>query len=148
MRTVLPANRYRAGELNSLGTASNMLIRQYRFPNTYSEKDYLINEYSDRLLDAKFEHTRECFKKYTGTGEDGLGNWALTAPCREIKQFLIEVLKASANVKWTGFRILGTVNRSNGQLVWSLELFSRNPETKTKVYSGATGPNVRSSESR
>ena len=52
------------------------------------------------------------------------------------------LLKADSEVKWSGFRVLGTVNPSNGYVVWSLGLFAKRRGSKTKVYSGERAPNV------
>lgn len=56
--------------------------------------------------------------------------------------FVKDILKADPEVDWTGFRITGTVNRSSGYTVFTIEVFAKHPDSSTKVYSNSTAPNV------
>ena len=79
------------------------------------------------------------------TGELGLAQWAKSAGNERVLALLKDLFKADENhpgVKWTGYRITGTVNRSNGYPVYSLWLFAKNRGSETKVYSGSRAPNV------
>lgn len=141
-KRVYPATPYQYGRLGSLGDASYMLLRQYRFPDTYSEKDELIVRDHDRCMDQDYEHARRCFKEHTGTGECGLQAWLERATDEQVIKFLEDILKVDRNIGWTGYRITGTVNRGNGFPVWSLSLFAKHPQSDTKVYTGEDAPNV------
>ena len=44
--------------------------------------------------------------------------------------------------EWSGVRVTGSVNRSNGYPVFCIELFAKHPDSDTKVYSGQAAPNV------
>lgn len=72
--------------------------------------------------------------------------WCVDAEPEEILSLLTELLETNKhypNTTWTGFRILGTVSRANGQIIYTLELFSKGKDSKTKVYSGFNAPNVK-----
>lgn len=143
MRRVLTAEPYRSGELGSFGKASSMLIRQFQFPDTYHESDRFVSADDDRLRGWDYKHTRRAFSEHTGCGELALERWVNGATDAQILAFLCDVLKAAADAEWTGYRILGTVNRSSGYVVWSLQLFAKHPESATQVYSGRNAPNVK-----
>ncbi len=146
MREVLMATPYQWGELGSFGKAKYMLIRQHEFPHVYNDDEIMLSADHDRCFDWDYEHTRKCFDRHTGTGERGFAEWVQrSASVNQVMSFLKDVLKAEENhpnVVWTGFRIMGTVNRSNGYTVWTLQLFSKNQKSKTKVYSSPFSPNV------
>ncbi len=140
-RKVYPAEQPESASMNSLGDASGMLIRQFNFPNKYSELDGYIHEDSDRCSMWDFEHARDCFTRHTGTGDQGLGCWVKSATDEQVMAFLADILKKQ-DIKWTGYRVLGTVNRSSGYAMWTLALFRKHPDSKTRVYTGPIAPNV------
>ncbi len=144
--TVYPAEPYKLGEFGTFGKASGMYLRQFQFPNTYSDKDKLVTADSDRCLGWWYEHANDCIKKYTKGGQMQLGGWIGNKKTtdREIIQFITEILKADTSVKWTGYRVLGTVGGS-GHVVWTLQLFYKHPKSKTKVFTGPSAPNILSS---
>jgi hypothetical protein len=139
---VYPAEPYEYGRMGTFGKASNMLIKQYCFPDTYDEKDQILRADHDRCKQWDYEHATGCIKKHTGWGEMGIGGWVEKSNHEKVFAFLKDILKADEKVAWTGYRVTGSVNRSNGYPVFSLELFSKHPESDTKVYSGVTAPNV------
>lgn len=142
MKRVYPAEPYRPGEMGSFGKASYMLIRQFNFPDTYTEYEKHHFWDSDRCFSNDYGNTRRCFTQHTGTGEMGLENWLRQAKDQKVINFLVDVLKADKSVKWTGYRVLGSVNRGNGYPVWTLELFAKDPRSNTNVYTGQVAPNV------
>ncbi len=140
-----PADMFRMG---SLGNASYMLIRQHQFPDKYDERrDVHVHADHDHIIQQGYERAQACFKKHLKTGEGGLAEWVRRRSPEEVIAFINEFLtphfgdRAKAAV-WTGFRVSGTVHRGNGFPVWSIELFAKHPETKTKVYDGENAPNV------
>jgi len=139
---VQSAEPYRYGELGSLGRASGMLIRQFQFPSKYSPEDKFISADGDRCLQWDHDHARRCFTEHTGKGELGLGDWVGRATDEQMITFIVDLLKADASVEWTGYRVLGTVNRSNGFPVWTLQLFAKHPDSDTEVFTGPGAPNV------
>lgn len=141
MPRVYVAEPYRYGALGSLGDAQYMLIRQYRFPLNYTESDKYMSADSDRCFQRNYDHARQCFQKYTKTGEGGLESWVRGASDEEIINFLKDILKADSAIQWTGYRILGTVRRDNGYVVWSFQLFAN--ISGIKVYTGPAAPNVK-----
>ncbi|MEK7089472.1 MAG: hypothetical protein AAB920_01495 [Patescibacteria group bacterium] len=141
-RSMMKANPYRFDVMGSFGDAELMLLRQFQFPNEYEEREKVMSADHDRCLTWDYEHTRLCFMEYTGTGELGFEYWVHTANDEDVIKFLKDILKADEKAVWTGYRVLGTVNRSNGYHVWSLQLFAKHPDSKTKVYSGPDAPNV------
>lgn len=134
MIEVYPSTPYKHGALGSFGDAAYMLIRQNDFPKSYREDEQLITADHDRCISWDYDHFKGCCKRYVGSGELAIGDWARRAPPDEIMAFLIDVLKADSGVKWTGFRIMGSVNKSNGYPVWTLELFSKKEGSDTKVF--------------
>lgn len=139
---VYPAEPYRYGEMGSLGKASYMLLRQFNFPDTYSKDDKLVQSDHDICSMWDYQHVKRAFNEHTGKGELGLSDWLKKAKDKEVFDFLVDILKEDKNTTWTGFRIMGTVNKSNGGPVWTLELFAKHPKSDTKVYSGEKAPNV------
>lgn len=150
MKRVMTAepNRYMA--MGSTGDASGMLLRQWRFPDTYADKETVWSSDHDRIISWDYDHWGECIGRVKAkTGKFGLENWFQNGKPTHILAFIVDALKANEkgteheNTKWTGFRVLGTVNRSNGYPVYSLQLFAKDSKSKTKVYSDANAPNVK-----
>lgn len=149
MGRVLIAERFFEYKLESLGDANAMLIRQYRFPDTYDEaKDKYTQVDHDRMVYDNIQKAYDCFQKHTGTGEMSFHRWALKVKPTEVIAFLMEYMP-ECNVKEmkpTGFRILATKNRMNGFTVWGFELFQRGKDSNTPVYSSEKAPNVQGSK--
>ena len=148
-RRVYTAEQYRHGAMGSFGKADGMLLSQRDFPDTFDERDKLMSADHDRCFSWDHEHTDLAFKTHTKGGPPGgFEQWAQGASAEAAFAFLKDVLKAKApfedlpDAGWTGYRLLGTVNRSNGYPVWSFQLFAKHPETKTAVYTGPGAPNV------
>lgn len=143
MEEVYQAEAYRGGAIDSHGDASGMLIQQHQFPNVFDPTlDTIVSQYHDRIVRQEYEHATSCFRQHTGTDEFGFKNWVRTTDPSKVISFLMEILKADSTVTWTGFRILGTVNRSTGHPVWYLQLFAKNPSSKTVVYNTENAPNL------
>lgn len=129
--------------MGSFGKASYMLIRQHQFPNIYNPKlDKMAGWDHDRIMQQQYAHGTRCFNEHTGTGDLGFEGWVKSADPTRVIAFLRDILKADPAVEWTGFRILGTVNRGNGYPVWTLQLFARHPRSNTEVFDGQDAPNV------
>lgn len=143
METVYRAQAYRFGAMGSLGDATYMLIRQYQFPHQYDpNQDKMVGWDHDRIMQQQHDHGRRCFTEHMGTGELGLESWVRRTAPDKVIAFLRDILQADQNVSWTGFRVLGTVHRGNGYPVWTLQLFAKHPNTRTKVFSTENAPNV------
>lgn len=148
MTQVILAEPFRFMALSSLGDATFMLLRQHKFPLEYAENvDVLTTADHDRCLMWDYKHATACFEKHLKTGELGLPGWLGKDDVtdEDVMAFLKDILKAEEHypgVKFTGYRIMGTVNRSNGQSVFTLELFCN--KSRTKTYSGSNSPNVKS----
>lgn len=140
MKTVSVAKRY--GDMGSLGNASNKFIRQFNFPFKYRNDEVVHCVDHDRIAQQKLSDFNDVCKKHCqGRGFSG---WVQEGPAEEVLEFLKEVmgLVDDSDNKWTGFRVTGTVNRSNGFPVYSISLFAKNPKSATKVYSDDNAPNV------
>ena len=133
---IYPAEPYRPGAMGSCGDARYMLLAQHQFPvNEYHDTlDILIQADHDRCLNWDWAHATHAIKKHTGSGEIHIGQWCRASAPEDVIAFLKDILKADKyhpGVKWTGYRILGTVNLSNGFSVFTLQLFARkSPQTK------------------
>ena len=151
------AEAYRWGGMSSTGNAANMIFRQFQFPAEYdADQDVLFQADTDRLLMADFDGFRATLEKHLGQGEgsigelvradDGDGRHIMSE--EQVMEFLKEVLKTDKTfpgVVWTGFRITGTVNRSNGFPVYHLFLFANRSETPVYSFEDAAnveGPNL------
>lgn len=144
---VLTAEAYVPYAMSSTGNASGMLLRQYNFPDTYAEKDKHVTADHDRVIMWDREHWDACIKRAKSIGDRSLEYWCEQGKAEDILTFLADLFSSETigntkDIKWTGFRILGTVNRSNGYPVYTLELFAKHKDTKTKVYSTPMAPNV------
>lgn len=131
--------------MGSFGSARNKLIRQFRFPFQYEDAEKLIQADHDRMFEWDYAHARATFQHHMKTGELGLPGWARRATNEQVLALLKDLFKVDEDcpgAKWTGYRITGTVNRSNGYPVYSLWLFAKRRGSKTKVYSGDRAPNT------
>ena len=136
MKEVFPAQPYQPRNMGSTGRAEYMLLRQFEFPDAYDEHlDILDFADHDRLLGRGGGNVEECFKRHIGTGSGGLQGWLENAADLQVMNFLKDLLGADSQVTWTGYRILGTVNRMSGFPVWTLELFAKHPASRTTVRS-------------
>ena len=142
---VILAEMYRYGAMGSFGDASDMLLRQFQFPYEYDERDSMVGAYDDRIRQQKYEHYQECFQKHI-PADSSFERWLRSASNIQVVSFLKDVLEADVSVEWTGYRVTGTVDKSNGYPVYYFELFGKHPETDTKVYSDFMAPNVRASD--
>lgn len=139
---VRKAEPYDPSETGSLGKASMMLFRQYRFPDTYDRLDALYTVDHDIVMKYSYEHDEMCFKKHLHTGEMGLMDWFLKASDTGIMAFIKEYTDVEKHIEWSGYRVTMTVHRGNGAPVWTLELFAKHPDSDTAIYTGPTAPNV------
>jgi hypothetical protein len=143
IQRVYQAEAYRYDSLGSFGNASYMLIRQHQFPNVYdADRDKFTAWDDDRVFQNDYEHARRCYTEHTGTGEMGLESWLRKTTPQQAIDFIVDMLKAERKVKWTGFRVMGTVNRATGYVVWTLEIFAKHPQSTTAVYDTESAPNL------
>lgn len=139
---VLIAEPYRPGQMGAKGRANGMLIRQDKFPLSFIEgMDILKSWDSDRCYTNDLDHTVGCFVQYAH-GEENFEAWAQVAPHDDVLRFVRDITKADRQVAWTGFRILGTVDRTTDHPVWTFQLFARHENAGFMVYSGPGSPNV------
>ena len=135
MHEILEATPYNPGELGSLGRAQYMLMAQHQFPvKEYDHPlDIMVTADHDRCVMWDYDHAQACCSRFTGRGDMGIGEWCRTANSTDIFDFWVAILKVEQSHpdrKWTGYRVLGTVNRSNGYPVWSLQLFSKGSQVE------------------
>ena len=142
MRDIFPAQeRYNYGMMGSLGSATYMLIAQKAFPESYDEtKDKYWTADSDRILMWDYDHFCKIDEKYRKADGIWMGEelFFTSSDEKTIMEYLSEMAtvgnESNEKVKWTGFRVLGTVNRSNGFPIWSLSLFCKGKGSETKVH--------------
>lgn len=158
MREVLMAEAYDPSEMGSLGKASLMLLRQWRFPHRYNEErgDYVTSADHDRINSwgDRWKLANDLIPM-DGNWKVGIERFITQFPTAKVFEFVKTAMidpKSDAPARdWYGFRILGTVRRDNGYPIYSLELFARgqtakgNP-TRTPTYSGPFAPNVKKPE--
>ena len=145
LRQVRKAEPERFDGMSSTGDASGMYIRQYKFPDTFKDDEILLSADSDRCFQWDYDHADAACDRHMGTGDLGIASWVRKATPADVIAFFADILKAEEQypgVKWTGFRLTGTVNRSNGGAVFHLALFAKKPRSGTKVYTGQKAPNV------
>lgn len=136
MQKVFIAKPYTTNCMSSLGKASGVIIRQHNFPFEYDEilDKIWTNDY-DRVIEQKYSQVILCIKRHIGTGELEIENWVRNSSVKKIISFFVDFLQALTDIKYNGFRILGSVNRSNGYIVYTIQLFYKHPDSKTKTYS-------------
>ena len=139
-KEVMPAQHPLSGTLGSFGNASYRLDRQQDFPHTYSELDELIGWDHDRIMQHN-PSARAICDKYLKTGEMYIPTWVKDNLPENVIKFFAAMLQVE-DKEWTGFRLLTSINRSNGYPVFTLELFRKHPDSDTEVYSGVNAPNV------
>jgi hypothetical protein len=140
--TVDSAQPFELRQLGSLGNASDMLVRQYRFPFDYDrETEQMTTSWSDRAQQFDANHFADCFRQYETKNSDVFAYWARESEASRVFAFLKKIMKASEDVKWTGFRIMATV-MDNGHTIFCWQLFAKSPGSKTLVYSDEDAPNV------
>ena len=148
MRQVRQAEPFRYGAMGSLGNASGMIIRQYNFPWEYQEDELLQSSDHDRIISWQPDRWEQTIRKFKPKNK-GYTEWFQQEKPRKLLDFLAEIMKfdSNENVKWTGFRILGTVHRSNGNPIYTFQLFARKKGSTTEVYSGLhRAPNIQDTE--
>jgi hypothetical protein len=118
-----------------------MYLRQFRFPDVFDSRDKLVSADSDRCFQWDYEHATRCFEQHVGS-EIGFETWLMSVSNAKVLDFIRDILRADANVVWTGYRILGSVHQGNGFTVYTFQLFAKHNNTKTKVYTGHNAPNV------
>ncbi len=140
--SVYKAEPYRLGAMSSLGNASHMLLRQFKFPDICSVSlDVLLVEDSDRCLEHRPEKTQMCLKKHVGGSDSIMEYWLRNSSDEQIMDFLLDILEADRKITWTGYRVMGSVGGS-GHNIWTFQLFAKHPKSNTEVYTGDRAPNV------
>lgn len=147
MQQVLKAQPFQMNQMGSFGQASGMLLRQHKFPDTFRDDEKIISADSDRLSQWDYQGYREILEEFkTRITGNHIETWFQSGKAQDIMDFItammVRVCNADPNTKWTGFRVLGTVNKATGYSIYSLQLFAKNPRSGTKVYSGHAAPNV------
>lgn len=136
------------GDMGSLGNASYRLYTQVNFPYEYDrDKDLLVSADHDRMQMWDYDRFKEFLKK---VNEVASNSYLGDCFAQMGHQTALEILKFGLlpnepkyqEREWIGYRVMGTVNRANGYPVWSLDIFSKHPDTDTKLYSGFNAPNV------
>lgn len=144
-RTVFQATL--EGDMGSLGRAAYKLLRQHNFPHKYNpDIDILTGWDHDRIMDnmgcGKYY---DIVMKYHPSNRGDLAEAVRGSSPDKVIEMFKELLdpydKENQNVEWTGFRLMGTVNRSNGYPVYTIELFCN--RSGVTVYSEPFAPNVK-----
>ena len=143
--TALIAEPWRPNAMGSFGDAMYMILGQYRFPLHYDpERETVQVVDSDRVGPL---HLSECYARHLKPLDEERSLGALhqaipQLPGPVLVAYAVDVVKADPKRTWTGARVLGSVNRGNGYPVYSFEVFARDPEGDTQVFSGRTASNV------
>ncbi len=139
---VLHAEPIGSGNLMSIGRASYMLIKQYNFPNTYEKKEKLYSADSDRLESWDSQRFKTSLEKYYKDCYPNSIHYAVEKKSDEDNlKAIIEISNADSETNWTGYRVMGSVD-GGGRNVYTFQLFQKNPDSKTEVYSNNDAPNV------
>lgn len=139
------AEPYRCGAMHysSKKPASGMLIGQYNFPAVYDKvRDTITSAYSDRVYSWDYEHSNKIVEKYKAGDIEKL---IASSDDETILNYFVELLKLDKEeepVTWTGWRVVGYVNQSNGFPVYRYDVFSKHTDSNTEVYTGHRAPNV------
>ena len=141
MPQVQPAMQYR---LHMLPHGKRMLLRQFKFPDTYSDNEPMRSCSSDQLDPIRMQ---QLFGQFIGlSGNDPTSNahvvlWFRTAAHVRVKTLIEELLDHEVPIFWSGYRVTASVDNV-GQAIWHFDLFSKRDETQTQIYTGEKAPNV------
>ena len=137
MIEVIKAEPYNMMEMGSFGKAENMLFCQFNFPAKYNPcKDLMVVAYSDRMWTWDHDHMDRLLKDYD-INQMGFGNGISGMGHKKALEFCVKALKADEchpGTKWTGYRVTGCVNRSNGYPIFIIAVFCN--KSGTPVYTG------------
>jgi len=145
IQKVSQASPYVRGKIGSLKKASYMLLRQFQFPNEYDDELDKITGlvHSTECYKWYYRHTITCFLTHTGHGDGSFESWITSASNEKILSFLKDIMrKENLDVKWNGYRVLGSVTGDGGFPIYSFQLFAKHPKSSTNVYTGEKAPNV------
>jgi hypothetical protein len=144
MNRVDMAEPYRYMATGSLGDATAMYLSQYRFPFRYASNETVWSVDHDRIIGWNYDHWENLIKKYKEKmGDYGLETWFIHGKSSDLLAFIVEALETKTKNVWTGYRILCTVNKMNGNPVYTLQLFAKAKDSTTPVYSSERAPNVK-----
>lgn len=145
-KRVFTAAPYNYGLLNSGRGFTGMFVKQFQFPCTFdADSDHYESADNDVLAQKDCERHNDCFSRHTGSGELNFGSWVEDAPDELVLNFIKDILGVDSNLNWTGYRILVSRDVYNGYKIWTLEIFSKDPESNTTTYTGDKAPNVKRS---
>jgi hypothetical protein len=142
-KRVVLAEAYRHSALGPQGNANYMLLRQYQFPWELADSEKLLTLDSDQIEEADADHVKKCFKELGVTPrtlECWLRKCAQEKDEAKIFIFLKKIMKADESIAWTGWRIMGSV--LGGHCIFTWQLFAKDPQSDTKVYTGDNTRNV------
>lgn len=141
MPQVQPAMPYRP---HALPHGKRMLVRQMKFPETYSDQEPMLSRSSDQLDPIQMQRV---FAQFIGVSGNNLAHnahvvsWFRTAAHIRVKMLIEELLDPEVPIFWSGYRVTATVG-DVGEAIWHFELFSKRDETQTMIYTGDNAPNV------
>ncbi len=131
------AEPFRAAALQSGGDADGMLIRQYRFPGEYTFSEAFLRK---EVIVGPGRSSREtAIIENRVHARSSLPSWLKCTGEAEVFELLARIMKTQ-RTQWNGFRVLGT--RRNIYTMWTFELFAKNPNGNTVVYTGEPAPIV------
>lgn len=134
------AQPYRENALGYFGSVDRMLLRQYRFPHKYSKAEKFISIDSDQADGWNHEYFGRIFGKSDIAGQT-FEFWLRRESQEKLMVFLKKITRADLTIDWTGFRVMARID-FNGGIIFTVQLFARNPDTSTRVYTGEDAPNV------
>lgn len=131
------------GDESSLGNASGKLVGQFKFPYEYREDETLLTVDHDRIM-FEWDWQGAC-KRHIPNGVS-LTTWIRRrAKPEDVLAFLCDLFDTASSdpdTTFTGWRVLITINRSNGFPVYTMQLFARKNRGGTKVFTGPLGDNI------
>jgi hypothetical protein len=120
-----------------------MQICQSQFPTEYNTDsgDVLLTTYLDRYRRHYHEEYDALCKKFRIKGDLSLTDWFMYSSSDEVLPFLISVFRIifgdfMDQHVWVGYRVLVSINKSNGYPYHYIELFHRGENSSTELSDG------------
>lgn len=131
----------------STGRATSMFFDQWNFPLEFEDDEEFTSRDDDRL---DYSHFQQCKTAHGWRSGEGMDSFLRKLRGKKCLEFIIDVLapnnidskKKFKAIRWTGYRIMTSIHKGNGNTVWHLQLFAKKPNSSTMVYSDDEAPNV------
>jgi len=121
---------------------SLILLHQFKFPYQYAGSEQFLSTTQEQLEALSSAFLTRVVRHHTGKEIREIVRWTIDDSTGAMRHHLVADLFEQSAAEWTGSRILART--SPGQLApqFEFELFRRDQESETALYTGFLGENV------